>query len=185
VNFDIRKAKAVVTAVAPRAASEESDLVVAVSIDLSDISLESVAGALRCDPEDVAELFQPKERDDAEASRFPNLKHMVCTEGWKRKHEVKIGTSKKLRVMSITGIQIRPRGKGLCDMSLVVTIEQPPEGYVEEMADKLRHSCWFDMVQVEAELPLQQRDDKPAETLDMIDLQDKPKRGRPKKAAAE
>lgn len=181
MNFDLLpKVKAVVVSVNPRAAGEESDLVVSIGLDCTDVPVEAVAGALRCSVEEVRQLF-----DDAGDAYFPNLKYLVCQEGWKKKHDVKIGTTPRVRLMSVTGIRVRPRAQMLSDMHLVVTVVAPPAGYVEAITDKLQNSAWVELRQIEAELPLDGGGDEPAETQDEMPLDHKPKRGRPKKVAAE
>lgn len=185
MNFDLLpKVKAVVVSVAPRAAGEESELVVSIGLDCTDVPVEAVAGALRCEVDEVKQLF-----DSDGNAYFPNLKHIACQEGWKKKHDVKIGTTARVRLMSVTGVKVRPRANFLSDMHLVVTVEGPPAGYVEAITDKLQNSAWVELRQVEAELPLEgggdgDGDGESPETQDELQLQRK-KRGRPKKDTAE
>jgi hypothetical protein len=181
VNFDLLpKVKAVVVSAAPRAAGEESDLVISIGLDCTDVPIEGVAGALRCDVDEARNLF-----DKDGNGYLPNLKYIAAKEGWKKKHDVKIGTTKRVRVMSVTGIKITPRANFLSDMHLVVTVEAPPAGYVEEVVDELQNSAWIELRQVEAELALEGGgNDDSAETQEEMDLPKKP-RGRPKKDATD
>jgi hypothetical protein len=198
LEFELKHVRGIVSSVSPRQAGEEADLLCSVGLSLSDVPAGPVAAALGCEVELLHAMFE--NGDGIGPTLFSNLKSLVAIQGWKRKHEIKIGSSKKVRTMSITGFKASPKTSGLFDVEFVATIEQLPDGYVEDISRKLQTGVWIDLIQVEAELPLRQKEKSAEdlkaigdavnaaapETQDTLDLQaGKKRRGRPPKAKTE
>lgn len=138
-----------------RGPHEDSKVAVDVKLGVENLPTRCAAAVLRADKvSEVDESFF----DDKGEARIIGLTEIPISESWEGAHWVKISTLAKMRVDKLHKVVLSPRAKGLFDATLTVTVEDPPEGYVDALSKKLHTSCPVKLEQEVQELPLKQKD---------------------------
>lgn len=164
--------------------SDDAHVSIAVKLKVEDVPAASITAALGAESAQDVEsaFFRPKSIDADQNSRFLGLKHIACEASWEGKHTIEFAGFRPVRTAKVGGIQIKPRGYLKCDVVFVATIEQPPQGFIEQLAEYLS-----DQIRIELEHDRELFDgEKPATEPKQQDLVGKePKaRGPAKKSAA-
>lgn len=138
-----------------KGSSDESQVSLDIKLKIEDVPAATAAAALGADsPADVeAAMFRPVSQDADRNARFLGLKAISCEASWEDKHAVTIKGFRKVRVHRVGKVELKPRAAGKFDVSLQLTIEQPPQGYVEQLAEYLNASLPIEL-EHDAELPL-------------------------------
>lgn len=142
-----------------RGTNEESKVAVDVKLSVEDLSAKCAGAVLRSNTEE--EIMDAFFSQDGEP-RFLGLTSIPIDEFWEGQHQIKISGGGKLRVAKLHKVLLAPRAKGLFSCSFTVTIEEPPENFIEQIANKLHTSCAVKLEQ-EQDLGLKQKpaDQKP------------------------
>lgn len=158
-----------------RGKNDESEVAVDIKFSVEDLPAKAVAGILRAvDADEVEKSFFA---DDADGNRrFLGMGQITIDEEWEGKHMVKISSLSRMRVVKLAKIKLTPRAKGLFDGVFRITVEQPPENFIEAVADKINRSVNVHLEQDVRELDLPPGE-KPGEAAK--------KPGRPRKLQAE
>ena len=138
-----------------KGASDESSVSLDIKLKIEDVPSATAAAALGADSSaDVeAALFRPVSQDADRNARFLGLKGIACDASWEDKHAVTIKGFRKVRVHRVSKIELKPRAAGKFDLVLQITIEQPPQGYVEQLAEYLNATLAIEL-EHDAELPM-------------------------------
>jgi hypothetical protein len=138
-----------------RGTNEESKVAVDVKLSVEDLSAKCAGAVLRSNTEEeILDAFFTS--DDDQGPRFLGLTSIPIDEFWEGQHQIKISGGGKLRVAKLHKVLLAPRAKGLFSCSFTVTIEEPPENFIEQIANKLHTSCAVKLEQ-EQDLGLQQK----------------------------
>jgi hypothetical protein len=141
-----------------RGTNEESKVAVDVKLSVEDLSAKCAGAVLRANSEEeVLDAFFANDED--QNMRFLGLTSIPIDEFWEGQHQIKISNGGKLRVAKLHKVILAPRAKGLFSCSFTVTIEDPPENFLEQIAKKLHTSCAVKLEQ-EAELDLKKPQDE-------------------------
>jgi len=143
-----------------RGNNDESPVAVDIDFTIEDLPAKAVAAALRTDVADVIRAFFAD--DEEQNRRFLGIGSIPLDEEWEGKHQVKISSLAKLRCAKLRKIKFRPIAKGLFEGSFQVTIEEPPAGVLEALAQKINKSVQVKLEQDVAELDLPEQQ-KPGE----------------------
>lgn len=158
-----------------RGKNDESEVAIDIKLSCEDIPAKAIAGVLRAvNAEEVEKSFFADDED--RNRRFLGIGAIALEEEWEGKHMIKISSLSRMRVVKLAKVKLTPRAKGLFDAVFRVTVEQPPENFIEAIADKIHRSVNVHLEQDVRELDLPQGE-KPA------DAAKKP--GRPRKLQAE
>lgn len=127
--------------------SDDAHVSIAVKLKVEDVPAASITAALGAESAQDIEtaFFRPKSVDADQNSRFLGLKHISCEASWEGKHTIEFQGFRGVRTAKVGGIQIRPRGYCKCDVVFVVTIEQPPQGFMEQLAEYLNDQIRIDL----------------------------------------
>lgn len=138
-----------------KGSSDSAQVSLDIKLKVEDVPAATAAAALGADsPADVeAAMFRPVSQDADRNARFLGLKAISCEASWEDKHAVTITGFRKVRVHRVGKIELKPRAAGKFDMAFQITIEQPPQGYVEQLAEYLNTSLQIEL-EHDTELPL-------------------------------
>lgn len=127
--------------------SDDSHVSIAVKLKVEDVPAANITAALGADSADDIEtaLFKPASVDADRNSRFLGLKAIACEASWEGKHTIKFFGLREVRVAKVGTITIRPRGYCKCDVTFVVVIDQPPQGYLEQLSEYINKSLRVDL----------------------------------------
>lgn len=175
---------------ADRAVSNDAASKARVKVNIPELSLEAVAGALICKPEALAGFFN-NDNPDEPLTVFKGLKKIVCTETWEDMHSVKISTLRKVQVSQVRVVDLTPAPGGFFNANMIVLFENPAENFLEILADRCNREVNIVITQTEADqadlLDGSASAPKPTKQTEFPDLPTKPTtakpRGRPKKEA--
>jgi hypothetical protein len=157
--------------------SDDAHVLLAVKLKVEDVPASAITAALGAESAADIEtaLFKPKSVDADQNSRFLGLKHIACEASWDSKHTITFAGFREIRVAKVGAVQIRPRGYLKCDVTFVVTIEQPPQGYQEQLTEYLQRT-----LRVELQHDRELFDgDPPSDAQAAAPAAAKPQRGRP------
>lgn len=145
-----------------KGASDDSQVSVNIKINFESLPLATAAAAIGAEnPDDVKRAFFRSVSEDAEESaRFFGVSGVVASASWEEKHAITIGGFRRLRAHKVRGIHLKPSRAGLFDGSMMVTIQQPPAGFIENLAEHLHRVIKVNL-EHDAELPLEGGDAKP------------------------
>lgn len=137
-----------------RGASDDSKVTLKIKLQVPDVPVSSLAGPFGVeDPKELEHaLFKDASVDADRNSRFLGLKVIRSKEKYKERHRLTIARQRKLRC-SVGTIEATPRAFGQRDVSCVVTISQPPQGYIDRLAENMHAQVDIDL-EHDAELPL-------------------------------
>ncbi len=123
-----------------RGKNDESEVAIDIKFSAEDVPAKVVAYALRADK--VSEVTAAFFADDKEKNkRFLGMGWIPIDEEWEGKHQIKISSLPRLLVVKLAKIKAYPRGGGNFDLEFRITVEQPPENYIEAIADKIHRSA--------------------------------------------
>lgn len=128
-----------------RGKNDDSPVAIDIKFSVEDMPAKIAAAAFRAEKEkDVMESFftNDKEKD----KKFLGIGHIPIDEQWEAKHKIKISSLTSMRCTKLWKIKLKPRAKGLFDAEFQVTIEDPPQNYIDAVAKKIN-----DFVQVKLE----------------------------------
>ncbi|GAB3388287.1 hypothetical protein [Lysobacter fragariae] len=145
-----------------KGASDDSQVSIDIKLAFEGLALNTAATALGCENPDELKraLFRSVAEDAEETARFFGLSSLSSNAKWEEKHAVTIGGFRRLRCHSVRGVDLIPRRAGLFDGSMQITIQQPPAGFVENLAEHLNGTVKVHL-EHDAELPLEGGDSKP------------------------
>jgi len=158
-----------------RGKNDESEVAIDIKLSCEDIPAKAIAGILRAanDEEVIKSFFG----DDADQNkRFLGIGALSVEEEFEGKHMIKISSLSKMRVLKLAKIKLTPRAKGLFDGVFRITVEQPPQNFIEAVAEKIHRS-----VNVRLEQDVQELDFKPSDK----PAEEAKKPGRPRKLQGE
>jgi hypothetical protein len=137
-----------------RGKNDESEVAIDIDLSCEDVPTSFAAGALRVSEDEINDSFF-----DAEGNpKFLGIGSLPVDEQWEGKHQVKISSLSRMRVTKLRKIKLKPRGGKKWDVGLQVQIEQPPENYIESIADKLHRSANVRLEHDNRELDLPKQD---------------------------
>lgn len=139
-----------------RGKSDDADVQLDMKFKASDVSAEAAAAVLGADDGAavVAGLFRSVAVDADQNTAFPSIKGIQADCNFENRHAITVAGLRRVRCTRVGKISIKPRAKGLSDMTFSVTIEKPPANFVELMAEHLNEVVKVNLEQ-EAELPLE------------------------------
>lgn len=142
--------------------SDDSQVSIDIKLAFEALPLATAAAALGVeDPEQLKRAFFRSPAEDAEeTARFFGLRSITSNASWEDKHAVTLKGFRRLRAHKVGKIELIPRNAGKFDGSLQITIQQPPSGFVENMAEQL-NSVLQVSLEHDAELPLEGGEAKP------------------------
>jgi len=147
--FEISKKCTIAHVNTRRGKQDTSPVAIDIKIKAEDVSAAVAATALRAD--------KTKEVSDAffkgEEQRFLGIGEIVIDEAWEGKHKLKIMSLPAMRCAKLWKIRVHPRAKGLFDVTFQVTIEEPPQNYIDAIARKINDTAMINLEQ-DAELDL-------------------------------
>ena len=133
-----------------RGKNDESEVAVDIKFSVEDVPAKAVAGVLcASSPQAVEAAFF-----DGDEKRFLGIGNLAIEEEFEGKHMIRISGLSRLRVLKLARIRLTPRAKGMFDGMFRVTIEQPPQNFIESIADKIHRSVSVHLEQDVRELPL-------------------------------
>lgn len=138
-----------------KGASDDSQVSIDIKLAFEGLPLATAAAALGAENPDELKraLFRSVAEDAQETSRFFGLSSLSSNASWEEKHAITIGGFRRLRAHKVRSIELTPRNAGQFDGSLQVTIQQPPAGFVENLAEHLNGMVTVH-IEHDAELPL-------------------------------
>lgn len=127
--------------------SDDSHVSIAVKLRVEDVPAANITAALGAESAEDVEtaLFKPASVDADRNTRFLGLKSIACEASWEGKHTIKFFGLREVRVAKVGTIQIRPRGYCKCDVTFVVVIDQPPQGYLEQLSESINKALRVDL----------------------------------------
>jgi hypothetical protein len=136
-----------------RGKNDESEVAIDIKFSVEDLPAKAAAAALRAEhvKEVIAAFFSDGKDQE---KRFLGIGAIPIDEQWEGKHKIKISSLVSMRVLKLWKVKLRPRAKGLFDGEFQVTVEQPPQNYIEAVADKLHRSVQVKLEQDVRELDL-------------------------------
>lgn len=139
-----------------RGESDEANVVINIKFHAEDFPAAAVAAALGADDAGVvdAAFFRPLSQDADRNTKFLGLKWIQCETTWKARHAIAVNGLRKLRVDSVGAVLVKPRANGRFDARFSVTITNPPDNYIELLAERINRPTKVTLEQ-EAELPLE------------------------------
>lgn len=138
-----------------RGKNDESEVAIDIKFSVEDLPAKAAAAALLADSvEDVIAAFFGTDAD--QNKRFLGMGSVPIDEESEGKHQIKISSLSRMRVVKLAKVKLLPRAKGLFDAEFRVTVEQPPENYIEAVADKIHRSVNVRLEQDVRELELAQ-----------------------------
>lgn len=145
-----------------KGASDDSQVSIDIKLAFEGLPLATAAAALGVeDPETLKRaLFRSTAEDAEETARFLGLRSLTSNASWEDKHAVTLGGFRRLRAHKVGKIELVPRNAGRFDGSMQITIQQPPSGFVEILAEQL-NSVLKTKLEHDAELPLEGGEAKP------------------------
>lgn len=138
-----------------KGASDDSQVSIDIKLAFEGLPLATAAAALGAENPDELKraLFRSVAEDAQESARFFGLASLSSNASWEEKHAITIGGFRRLRAHKVRSIDLVPRFAGNFDGSLQVTIQQPPAGFVENLAEHLNGMVALH-IEHDAELPL-------------------------------
>lgn len=119
--------------------SEDATVSVDLRFTLTDVPSTTAAAALGI--ESAAELeaafFHPVSVDANRAARFANIKWIETKIGWDGKHALTIKGLRSVRATRISKVKVNPRAAGRFDVLFSASLTEPPQGYIEQVAEML------------------------------------------------
>jgi hypothetical protein len=144
-----------------RPSNDDSPVAVDIKISVDDLPAKAAAFVLRADNvEDVTNAFFANDED--QNKRFLGLSEIPIDESWEGRHQIKVSSLAKLRVVKLFNIKLTPRAKGLFNAVFTATVEDPPENYIDALSKRL-HTSTSVLLEQDPELDLKQPTDKPGE----------------------
>jgi hypothetical protein len=143
-----------------RGKNEESEVAIDIKFSIEDLPAAAAAGALLAEggAKEIVAAFFADDKD--KNKRFLGMGSVPIAQQWEGKHMLKISSLPKMRCLKVWKIKLKPRAKGLFDGEFQVTVEQPTDGYIEAVADKIHRSVKVVMEQ-DGELDLKPAKDEP------------------------
>lgn len=122
-----------------RGTADDATVSLYIDFKMEDMSATVVASALGAeDPADVVRsLFRPVSEDAERNSKFMGLRSIDCSAVWEDKHAISISGLRTVRVHKVSKVNLVPRGFAMFDGRFSITIQQPPQGFVENLAEHL------------------------------------------------
>jgi len=122
-----------------RGTSDDATVSIDIKFEMEDVPVAAAAAALGAEsPADVElALFRPVSIDAERNARFMGVKYIRCSASWEEKHALTIKGLRTVRASRVGKIEINPRHAGRFDAVFTVSIERPPQGYVELLAEML------------------------------------------------
>lgn len=138
-----------------KGSSDDSQVSIDIKLAFEGLPLVTAAAALGAENPDELKraLFRSVSEDAQESARFFGLSSLSSNASWEEKHAITIGGFRRLRAHKVRGIDLVPRNAGQFDGSMQVTIQQPPSGFVENLAEHLNGTVTVHL-EHDAELPL-------------------------------
>lgn len=138
-----------------KGASDDSQVSIDIKLAFQNMPLATGATALGCENADELKraLFRSVAEDAEESARFFGLSSLSSNAKWEEKHAITIAGFRRLRCHSVRGIDLIPRRAGMFDGAMQITIQQPPAGFVENLAEHLNGTVAINL-EHDAELPL-------------------------------
>ena len=130
-----------------RGTADDATVSLYIDFKMEDMPATVVASALGAeDPADVVRsLFRPISQDAEQNSKFMGLHSINCSAIWEDKHAIKIHGLCPVRVHKVNKVVVVPRGFAKFDGRFSVTIQQPPQGFVENLAEHLNTELDIDL----------------------------------------
>jgi len=118
---------------------DDSQVTLDIKLKVEGLPLTTAAAALGVeDPEQLKRsLFRSVSEDADENARFLGLKSLASNGSWEDKHAITFKGFRRQRVHKVRGIELVPRFRGQFDGYVTVTIQEPPSGFVELIAEQL------------------------------------------------
>jgi hypothetical protein len=138
-----------------RGKNDESEVALDIDFSCEDVPTSFAAGALRVTEKDINDSFFDEKGDP----KFLGIGPINIDEQWEGKHQVKISSLARMRVSRLRKISMKPRAGRKWDVSLQVQVEQPPDNYIETVAEKLHRSAAVKLEHDNRELDLPKQDD--------------------------
>jgi hypothetical protein len=175
--------------------ADDATVSVDIKLFLEGQSSDVAASALGVETgKEVEHAFHRSISEDSDRNpRFFGMKSIDCDAKWEGKHAITIQGFKRIRAHSVGKVSLVPQPNGKFGVEFSVMIQQPPQGYVENLAEHLNSTLTVELIH-DAELELKGggTPDKPT-TGDLLpgkpkaarDIRSgKPKGGRGEKMAA-
>jgi hypothetical protein len=157
--FELKKQCMIEHVSQTKGSNDDSALLVHIKISVEDLPANAAAFVLRAENvEDVTAAFFTNDAD--QNKRFLGLSEIPIDESWEGRHQIKISSLAKLRVIKLFNIKLTPRAKGLFDAVFTATVENPPDNYLDAVSKRM-HSSTSVLLEQEPELDLKQPKDKP------------------------
>lgn len=139
-----------------RGKSDDAEVQLDMKFKAVDVSAEAAAAVLGADDgaSVVAGLFRSVAVDADQNTAFPSIKGIQADCNFENRHAITVAGLRRVRCARVGKISIKPRAKGLSDMTFSVTVEAPPQNFVELLAEHLNEVIKVNLEQ-EAELPLE------------------------------
>lgn len=139
-----------------KGASDDSQVSVDIKLHVEGLPLNTAAAALGVEEPDMLKraLFRSASEDAEESARFFGLRSITSNASWEDKHAITVRGFRRLRAHKVSKIELVPRAAGRFDGTMQVTIQQPPSGFVENLAEQL-NSVLQVQLEHDAELPLE------------------------------
>lgn len=134
------KGKATVAQVCiKRGTKDDSPVGIVIKFEAEDVGPEVAAAALGADSVDdvVRAFFQTEERSAERKSLFYGLKSMVAKGAWENHHKLKVHGMESVRVRKVNAIALKPVSAGKFNATFQVAVDNPPEGFVDTVAEDL------------------------------------------------
>lgn len=146
-----------------RGTADDATVSVYIDFKMEDVPATVVASALGAeDPADVERsLFRPVSEDADRNSKFMGLRSLDCSASWEDKHAISISGLRTVRVHKVGKVVLVPRGFAKFDARFSITIQQPPQGFVENLAEHLNTEL---EINLEHDAELFDKNDPPADT---------------------
>ncbi len=162
---------------------DESQVTIDIRLKVEGLPLTTAASALGVeDPEQLKRsLFRSVSEDSEETARFLGLRSISTSAYWDDKHAITFKGFRRQRVHKVSKIELVPRARGQFDSFLQITIQEPPSGFVELLAEQLNsvmqvhleHDAELGLQGGDAAAPPSARKRKPAQTALKLSRHDK------------
>lgn len=138
-----------------KGSADDSQVSVDIKLAVDDIPLGTAAAALGAeDPEDLKRaLFRSVAEDAEESARFFGIDGISSVAAWEDRHAITIAGFRRLRAHKVGKISVVPTCCGRFSAAMQVTIQQPPSGFVEALAEHI-NSVVEVRLEHDQELPL-------------------------------
>jgi hypothetical protein len=131
-----------------RGTSDDANVKIDIHLKMEGQPASVGAAALGAESTEEVEraFFRDVSQDADRNQRFFGIDAIEANGKWEARHAVKFKTLRSMRVSRVGGISLRPRGRATFDVSFHVSIEQPQQGALESLAEKIG-----DLIEVEFE----------------------------------